>query len=220
MRKLALRLLLTALGALLAACAIITVNVYFPAKDVKEAYKSLDEMLLKQEGTPAPPGSPPAGETSPSPPADKPVSRLLNLLGTWFVAEAHAAESVADELAIEISSKPEVLKAYDEMKERLEQLNKLRDQGIVGENKQGLITVREKERLGGQEALVKEENDNRKTIITAMARAILKLGKQPETKESLNQVLPRAAATYGDIRRDAAKSGWWIELANGRWVQK
>jgi uncharacterized protein YdbL (DUF1318 family) len=144
----------------------------------------------------------------------------LNLLGTWFVAEAHAAESVADELAIEISSKPEVLKAYDEMKERLEQLNKLRDQGIVGENKQGLITVREKERLGGQEALVKEENDNRKTIITAMARAILKLGKQPETKESLNQVLPRAAATYGDIRRDAAKSGWWIELANGRWVQK
>jgi hypothetical protein len=68
--------------------------------------------------------------------------------------------------------------------------------------------------------VVKAENNNRKTIITAMARAILKLGKQPETKESMNQVLPRAAATYGDIRRDAAKSGWWIELANGRWVQK
>ncbi len=41
-----------ALCGLLAACAVITVNVYFPEKDVKQAYKSLDEMLLKQGGTP------------------------------------------------------------------------------------------------------------------------------------------------------------------------
>ena len=32
----------------LVSCAIITVNVYFPEKDVKQAYKSLDEMLLKR----------------------------------------------------------------------------------------------------------------------------------------------------------------------------
>ena len=27
---------------LLVACAVITVNIYFPEKDVKEAYKSLE----------------------------------------------------------------------------------------------------------------------------------------------------------------------------------
>ena len=35
---------------LLAACAVITVNVYFPEKAAKEAYQSLDEMLLKNGG--------------------------------------------------------------------------------------------------------------------------------------------------------------------------
>ena len=39
--------LLVGMSGLLAACAIITVNVYFPEKAVKEAYKSLDDMLLK-----------------------------------------------------------------------------------------------------------------------------------------------------------------------------
>jgi hypothetical protein len=30
----------------------------------------------------------------------------------------------------------------------------------------------------------------------------------------------KAAATYAETRRDAAKPGWWIQLPNGRWVQK
>src|SRR6516225_1348048 len=61
-----LRWLVAAACGWLAACAIITVNVYFPEKDVKQAYKSLDEMLLKQGGenkNPAeqqPPGETPA----------------------------------------------------------------------------------------------------------------------------------------------------------------
>ena len=48
--------LIVTLGALLsfAACAIITVNVYFPEKDVKAAYKSLEDELL--EPAPKKPG--------------------------------------------------------------------------------------------------------------------------------------------------------------------
>ena len=43
-----LKWIIAACCGVIAACAIITVNVYFPEKDVKQAYKSLDDMLLHQ----------------------------------------------------------------------------------------------------------------------------------------------------------------------------
>ena len=42
-----IKFLVVSMFGLLAACAVITVNVYFPEKAVKDAYKSLDDMLLK-----------------------------------------------------------------------------------------------------------------------------------------------------------------------------
>ena len=41
-----LKWLCAGLCIFLAACAIITVNVYFPEKDVKEAYKALEKELM------------------------------------------------------------------------------------------------------------------------------------------------------------------------------
>lgn len=211
---------LMGLCGLLAACAIITVNVYFPEKAVKEAYKSLDDMLLGREGEqkPAPDQKPAEGQ----PPADKPQSRLWDSLPTFsLVTEAWAADDYADQLAVELSSMPEVLRAYDEMRARLPMLDQLRAQGIVGETNQGLVTMRDVAKAApGDDAVVKAENDNRKTVITGMARAIIKLNKQKESKAALSQVLPKAAATYADTRREEAKPGWWIQLQNGRWVQK
>lgn len=221
MKRTLIRALLAGLCGMLAACAIITVNVYFPEKAVKEAYKSLDEMLLQQgEEKPAPEGRQPGGE-KPAP-APGPQSQLLDRLPSLsLVGEACAAENYADQLAIEIAGMPEVLAAYDEMKARLPQLDALRDRGVVGETNQGLVTIRDKATAAPQdEALVRAENANRKLVITAMAKAILKLNKQPESKAAIGQVLPKAAATYADARREAAKPGWWMQLANGRWVQK
>lgn len=216
-----------ALCALLAACAVITVNVYFPEKDVKQAYKSLDEMLLKQEGETKPPAQKqmpavnPAGEEEQKPVEEKPQSRLNDSLPDLsMVAVAFAAENIADDLAIEMSGMPEVLKAYDEIKASLPKLNALRDSGAVGENKQGLIWILDKGKLGGNDALVRNVNDNRKVVITGMARAILKVNKQPETKAAMNQLMGKAAAMFADVKREEAKPGWWIELANGKWVQK
>jgi len=216
-----------ALCGLLAACAVITVNVYFPEKDVKQAYKSLDEMLLNQDGEskpPAeqkPPGGTPAGEEEKKPAEVMPQSSLKGtLLNLSLITVAFAAENIADDLAIEMSSMPEVLKAYDEMKASLPQLNALRDSGAVGENKQGLIWILDKGKLGGNDALVKAVNDSRKVVITGMARAIIKVNKQSETKAAMNQVMGKAAAMFADVRREEAKPGWWVELANGKWVQK
>ena len=208
---------------MLAACAIITVNVYFPEKDVKQAYKSLDEMLLKQgqEQQTTPPA---AGEEKPpetKPVEVKPQSMLEEKhFGFSLIGEARAAENIADALAVELSSMPEVLKAYEEMNARLPQLNALRDSGAVGLSNQGLITVRDNARVGDKQGLVKAENESRKTVISGMARAILKINKQPATDANFKQVLGKAAASYAEIKRDEARPGWWIQLANGRWVQK
>jgi len=89
-------------------------------------------MLLKQgEEKPASDGQKPA-EQKPAP-EPGPQSRLFERLPSFaLVGEAFAAENNADQLAIEISSMPDVLKAYDEMKARLPQLDALRDRGGGG----------------------------------------------------------------------------------------
>ncbi len=233
MKAKSIKWLLTGVCGLLAACAIITVNVYFPEKAAKEAYKSLDDMLLTNRGEKPPTeGKQPAEEQkAPAAPEAKPQSNLFQQLPSFsLVSVANAADRVpdtrtvqseADALAIELGSMPEVVKAYEEMNKRLPRLMVLFDSGAVGLTNQGLLTVRDRLKVTPQdEAQVNAENQDRKTVITGMARAILKLAKQKETKAALNQVLAKAAATFADARREAANPGWWMQLQNGRWVQK
>lgn len=195
---------------LLAACAIITVNVYFPEKDVKQAYKSLDEMLLKQEPTPP-------QEQEPTDKAEKPVSLVPSF---QLVATAHAQDNQAENLAKELANIPEVQKAYAEMRTRLPQLNALRDNGTIGETADGRVTVRDPAKAAEVQALLQAENSNRKTVIVNMAKAVLRLNKQPETKETLSDAVRKAANLFADARREEAKTGWWLQNAAGRWVQK
>lgn len=211
-----LKWIIAACCGVIAACAIITVNVYFPEKDVKQAYKSLDDMLLHQGDAKGE-----AGQPSPEPkPGEKPQSGLPPFRFS-LVTEASAQETAtSDALAVEISMMPDVLAAYDEMRARLPQLNALRDSGVVGETFQGLVAVREKSRAAEAQPLVDAENRNRKTVITGMARAIIKINKQQETKDSMNQVLPKSAASYAATRKEEAKPGWWLLVAPDRWVQK
>lgn len=205
---------------LLVSCAIITVNVYFPEKAVKDAYKSLDEMLLKKDGHTAPDAEKqPAVE--PKPPEPGPQSSLTDMVPEFsFTAVAHAAEN-GDDLAIELGSMPEVTAAYAEMSQRQPALTALFNSGAVGLTSQGLVTVRDKAKVSAQdEAVVGAENRNRKTIIGGMAKAILKTTRQEATKAALDQTMGKAAATYAETRREAAKAGWWMQLQNGKWVQK
>jgi hypothetical protein len=204
----------------LVSCAIITVNVYFPEKAVKDAYKSLDEMLLKNDGKNlSNDGQQPAVE--PKSPQPGPQTRLPNMfLNISFTSAAYAAEN-SDDLAIELGSMPEVATAYAEMSQRQSALNALFNSGAVGLTSQGLVTVRDKSKVSAQdEGIVSAENKNRKTVIGGMAKAILKVTKQEPTKAALDQTMGKAAATYAETKRESAKLGWWMQLQNGKWVQK
>ena len=221
MRTYKQHLVLVTLGALLsfAACAIITVNVYFPEKDVKSAYKSLEDELLEP------------GPKKPSPtPSPKPSSRLeirslLAAADGWRIAlvdEAFAQDDLAQRITEEIKGYPEVVAAYKGLSQRLDRLNQLRDKGFVGEGKDGKVALRAKPPQAGEaEArIVDEENRDREVIISGMAKAILKLTKQEGSSANLARVKPQASETFASLRREKAKPGWSIQLPDGTWKTK
>lgn len=214
-------LLLVILGALLsfAACAIITVNVYFPEKDVKSAYRSLEDELL--EPAPKKPGPTP----SPKPSSRLERRSLLAVADVWrtaLVADAFAQDDLAQQIAEEIKGYPEVVAAYKGLRQRLDRLNQLRDQELVGEGKDGKVVLRAKPpKVGETEAkLVDEENKDREVIISGMAKAILKLTKQESSSANLAKVKPQASETFASLRREKAKPGWWVQLPDGTWKRK
>ena len=203
-----------------AACAIITVNVYFPEKDVKSAYKELEDELLE-----------PAPKKEESTPSPKPSSRLelprfLSAgMGHWRIAlvpDAFAQEELSQRIAQEIKTYPEVLAAYKGVSQRLPRLNQLRDQGLVGEGKDGKVVLRAKPpQVGDADVkLLEEVNKDREVIISGMAKAILKLTKQEPTSAILANVKKQAAETFASLRRDRAKPGWWVQLPDGTWNKK
>ena len=61
------------------------------------------------------------------------------------------------------------------------------------------------------------ENESRKTVITGMAKAIVKINKQPITDTAIKQVLGKAAETFADTRREEATwvAGLNLPMANG-----
>lgn len=81
MRASALRWLAAGAAGLHVSCAFITVNVYFPEKEVKKAFKTMDEKFLKpgeepkQDEAPAPADAPPPLAPHP-PPSERPQSFL------------------------------------------------------------------------------------------------------------------------------------------------
>lgn len=220
MRRYRKQLMLLTLSALFsfAACAVITVNVYFPEKDVKSAYKSLEEELLQ----PAPKKEKEAPGQSPTSSLRQGQQSMLAVIRTWrvtLVSEAMAEDDLARRITQEIKGYPEVIAAYGGVGRRRDRLDQARDRGLVGEAKDGKVTLRANPPQVGEAeaALLLEENGDREVIINGMAKAILKLTQQEATPANLAKVKTQAAETFASIRRDTAHSGWWVQLPNGTW---
>jgi hypothetical protein len=193
------------------SCAVITVNIYFPEKDVKEAYKTLEEELM----TPGKPGQEQEPKT-------KPDVKDESSIRFEVVASAYAQEAgLAEKIAQIIRNMPDVVNAYREIGARLPQIDKLRDSGAVGEGNNGMLVVRDEKLLAPDSRnLMNTHNENRKTIINGMARAIIRINRVPENEQNLRQVLPQAVEQFAAVRRDAAKKGWWIQDQYGNWIRK
>ncbi|MBI5694322.1 MAG: DUF1318 domain-containing protein [Nitrospirae bacterium] len=177
--------------------------------------KSLEQQLMKGEPAPEKPATPeePAKDAAPGP-------------QSWFrfdfgpkAAYAQGVSEQSAELADKLRSNPDVVAAYKEMGDRLGYIDRLREQGTVGEGSDGLLAPRGD--MGKKEsAAMAEENKNRTAIIRAMAVAIVELNGQPVNDANVGQVLSKAAAQFAAVRADAAKPGWWVQGADGAWGKK
>jgi hypothetical protein len=194
---------------LLVSCAIITVNIYFPEKEVKEAYKELEKELMI-------PGGP--GQEPTSKPEGKPEgSSKFELISSAYAQERPLSERIAEI----VRKMPEVVSAYRAIGARIPEIDKLRDSGAVGEGNNGMLVVRdEKLMTPDAKSLVALVNENRRTIINGMSKAIIRINRAPENEQNLKQVMPQATEQFAAIRRDSAKKGWWIQDQYGSWTRK
>ena len=192
-----------------AACAVITVNIYFPEKDVQEAYKSLEKELMT-----------PDKKMEEKKPGKKSERKPESFLRFEFVSSAHAEEGLAGKIAELVKKMPDVVNAYKDMGARIADTDRLRENGLVGEGNKGLLVPREKTLSPTDKKIVEMENENRKTVINGMARAIIRINRAQENPENLKQVMPQASEQFAAIRRDSSKKGWWVQDTGGNWSRK
>ena len=121
---------------LLVSCFSITVNVYFPERDVKSAFKSLERQLMKGGEGEAPATPDNAPKETP-----EPQGGLRFELGLPW-AYAQGTGELEAELAEKLKNDPAVVKAYRDMGARLAFVDRLRDQGLAGEGSDGLLKPR------------------------------------------------------------------------------
>ncbi len=215
--------LLAAVVFIIASCAVITVNVYFPEKDVKQAYGDLEKELMKPDSNAVQPDQDKKPESQPQKktPQGKPESSIRFDPSKWVVGEAYAQDSdLAQEIADTVKKMPDVVAAYREMGAVVPDLDRLMSSGVVGEANNGLLVPREGSLSPADRQLVDMVNKDRKIVINGMAKAIVRINRQPENPDTLKQVTSQAAEQFAAHRRDTAKKGWWVQDNDGNWSKK
>jgi uncharacterized protein YdbL (DUF1318 family) len=192
--------ILTAL-AVLAVISCVTINIYFPAEEVKNAAEKIVHEVWGQRaenpnesGRPAPP---PVEKGSPG-------SLLRIPLGP---KTAFAAQD------INIST-PEIRAIKDSMKQRSRELFPYLDSGVVGIGRDGLLKIRSSEGLelkarAEVNRLVAAENADRLRLYKEIAQA----NGFPEKADEVQSI-------FADAWRDEAARGWYLEGKDGTWKKK
>lgn len=182
-------------SALLLAVACVTVNIYFPAEELRGAADRIVNEVWSER--PAAPEAPPA---EPKPPG----SSFLWLLQP---ATAHAAQDIN-------VSTPEIRAIKASIKARAGQLFPYLDGGQVGLGHNGMLKLRGTEGLdlrSRAEAtrLVQAENSDRQRLYQEIASA----NGFPEKAAEVQSI-------FAESWRQQANKGWYIESANGSWTRK
>jgi len=195
-------------AVLVTAC--VTINVYFPAAEAKEAAREFVEKVIGDEVTmPAPrEGDTPGGQSASLAPMRLMDSRIdwLSLVG---IGAAHA-QSQPD-----ISLKTPAIQAIQaRMAGRFDaELRAGFDAGALGFGSDGTIVVRDaaqlalKDRVAVNQA-VAEDNRDRKAVYREVAVA----NGHPEWEAQIREVFAKQWVA-------SARSGWWYQ-SGGSWKQK
>jgi hypothetical protein len=197
---------------LIVSCATITVNVYFPAEEVRDAYSSLEEEFLEQDDedtdkipktkTVSPTPEPQSKNIYPDEPAlsETKVIVIKREISLDFSNYAWAQGNISQQIAQKIRAMPQVIDAYKSRGKRQDVIDQMVSQGKVAEGSQGLL-VKKASLSTSETQAFNAENADRKIIIQGMARAIVEINNLDPTPENINKVLPEAARQFASVRR-------------------
>jgi len=214
------------------SCAIVTINVYFPAEEVKDVFKALEDELLDdteqedadtetdvEQESMEEENAADTEQTSylyPSQPNITTSKIIATKRVFTLIPEVYAAGNITSKILNSIKSNPEVQKAYDRRKGRLSAINKILSKRLAGEGNTGLVIARSNLAQGDID-LIEAENSDRTLIIKIMAEEIIKINKLDMTPEIVNSVKPQAAEQFAAVRREEVKSGTLVQYPDGKW---
>jgi uncharacterized protein len=210
MRWLITVVLLGLVVTLLATCARITVNVYFPAAEIRNAAQEIEGQVRQPEATP-PEEVPPKAPAAPQKPQSSDPGRP-----PWTLHLAWGAAPVIAQQQLNLNvSTPAIRSLIASRQQRYPNLVSLFTQGVLGENNRGLVEIRPSPDLSLQDkaratTLSTEENRDRQQLYAELAKA--------------NNIPPGRIAEVGsifaDVNRQQAQAGWWIQGQDGAWKHK
>lgn len=229
---------------LLLGSGCITVNLYFPEADLKEAAAEIVNDVRPDDVTMPPPDADPSGasngSSAPAPAAEKEANdkKVLRWDGSprkWSFAlfdtrvayaagaqdkkaeDKKASEKKAPEkksIKLEVKT-PVIEKILETLKKRYPKLLPFYEKGALGEGKDGYLALREAEKLS-----LKEKRD-------------LQLYLDEENKDRKNlytelarenkiesSEIPRIGVLFSEEWQKKSKAGWWIEMEKGKWEKK
>ena len=193
----------TCAAAALSAC--VTVNVYFPAAEAKEAAKDFVEKVIGDDAIPA--------DTSPAKTPGGGMAQLLRRIDPLSLVGIGTAQAQEQP---DINMKTPAIQAIQSrMTARFDAtLRKGFDAGALGFGKDGMIVLREPAQLelkdrAGMQAAVADDNRDRKALYHEIAVA----NGHPDWEGKIREVFAKQWVA-------SARGGWWYQDASGAWKQK
>lgn len=230
-----LSFLILLLSFYIVSCATITVNVYFPAEEVRQAYSNLEDEFLIEEDEVEKNVEKNGGEskvesgkpelnikvTYPDKPtiSSRKIIPLKKNVSLEIAEMALAQDDITRQIESKIRNMPDVVKTYKSRNARQAGINALLNGGKAGEANNGLLVERGS-LSANDKNILNAENKDRQIIINAMSKAIIEINKLEATPQNIRKVYPEAAEQFANTRRNKAKSGWKVQLPNGKWAVK
>ena len=190
-------------AVVLSAC--VTINVYFPAAEAREAAREFVEQVIDDERA----ATPAEGEGGGAPGGLAAVT--LPRADLWALAGIGTAHAQSPDITIKT---PAIQSIQARMKQRFDsQLRAGFDAGALGFAADGTVVVRDagqlplKDRVAINQA-VADDNRDRKAVYREVAVA----NGHPEWEGRIREVFAKQWV-------DSARSGWWYQ-SGGSWKQK
>ena len=176
--------------------ACVTVNVYFPAKEVEKKAGDIVDDIRKME--PAPPTTPSGPQSS--------INQLYDLLFHNRLAYAQKGDEV---------SNPAIQRLKQHIRDRFPRLVPFFQKGAVGEGRTGFVEIREPKGLTPAEkkdvkSLLEAENRDRRALYQEVAKSMNISSDQGSKVQRI----------FAHKWQNSADRGWWIQKEDRQWVQK